>query len=213
MFDLPAHLLDAIRPEDTPSDATPPPAPPAAAFAALWHGAYPDVYAVCLAILRHPADAEDTAVYVLEKFLLRVVPSGCPGDLRAAGGYLRTMAVHQSLRVKKKLAREVPHDLSDKDVADALRARTPRERGSMLDPNTVDADQAALRALAWGRLGRCLEGLTPRARLALTLKTQRDGISDREIGEILGVSKVAVGKSLKKSKEVLRACLERRLPQ
>jgi RNA polymerase sigma factor (sigma-70 family) len=142
------------------------------------------------AILGSPDESEVLVTDLLTDFFFRYVDQ--LRDSRAIPSYLQIMAVRRARRLKERWQREVAVE------SNAL-TDDPRDRlDSELDDHT-----------RLPGLNRCLQGLTDRARSLLRLHYGHE-LSYAAIGEQLGVSKQAVGKTIQKCLEVLRRCLGKR---
>jgi RNA polymerase sigma-70 factor (ECF subfamily) len=114
------------------------------------------------------------------------------GDARDAGALLRGIARHLWLRSRRAFARR--RETAIADAVDALWAARSQQDGG-------DAEVDALRA--------CLDGLDGRARQALEL-LYGDGRQRREVAAALGMKENGVKMLLQRTRQLLRACIERR---
>src|SRR5262245_7437350 len=110
----------------------------------------------------------------------------------AAAAYLRSVARHLFLKQRERSARAVTLDL---EAAERHWERVAGEDGG---ERYVDA------------LRQCLEKIEERERRALDL-LYRDGLSRIAVGEALGLSDDGAKSLLRKTRALLRACIERNL--
>jgi RNA polymerase sigma-70 factor, ECF subfamily len=111
----------------------------------------------------------------------------------ATRAYLRTIARNLYLMALRKQRRQPT--LERLEAADDVWRRLTRDDDDWLDD-----------------LRDCLEALTDRARQAIDL-CYRDGCSRSEIGRALGLSEDGVKSLLRRSRETLRSCIERKKEQ
>lgn len=155
-------------------------------FSAHWGSVYP----ICARILRSAPDANDVATDVLVDFMFKYVDTLSRPE--ALAGYLRLMAVRRSLRFRQR----------------QTAGQEDAEVEGLVDREGQSPEEAAgLRALM-PRLERCLDELTPRSQQVLRLHYAGE-MANEKIGAIVGCTKQHVGRIIKQSLQLLRACLER----
>ena len=160
---------------------------------AFWNSSWNEVYVICAHILGAGPNATDTAVDILTDFMFKHVQK--LSNPQSAYAYLRLMSVRRSLRRRDRVA-----ELNG------------RNHDSLPDINAVCADDEAEKALLLPRLADCLGLLTPRAQKVLKLRFGED-LTNERIGDIVGGSKQYLGRLIRQSLELLRTCLEARIPQ
>ncbi|HUY87495.1 MAG TPA: RNA polymerase sigma factor [Pirellulales bacterium] len=109
----------------------------------------------------------------------------------ATAAYLRTVARRRLLISIRKTKRRPP--LADLELAEEVWSRLAGDDGGYLD---------ALR--------ECLESLEGRAREAIELR-YRDSRSRAEIGQLLEIGEDGVKSLLRRTRELLRCCVEKRI--
>jgi RNA polymerase sigma factor (sigma-70 family) len=150
---------------------------------------FPKVQAVCLALLKDRALAEETAEDTWMDFLYQHVDGVRRAESLAP--YLRMMTVRRCVRIRQWRDRHDPA------------GEQPPLVGGSEDGMLGSLDRR--RQLA--RLERCLERLTPKARRLLRLRYHHD-LAQEAIGKALGFSKQYAGRTLARALELLRACVE-----
>jgi RNA polymerase sigma-B factor len=88
--------------------------------------------------------------------------------------------------------------VSDEDVLEALQAKRARRAGSLDAPRFEQAEARAL-------LGSLMSGLTPRDRLVVRLRFERD-LTQQQIGDHVGISQMQVSRILRRCIGRLQAC-------
>jgi RNA polymerase sigma-70 factor (ECF subfamily) len=137
-----------------------------------------------------PGEAED----LCQETFLAVLRRPFEEQSRAAtAGYLRTVARHLLLKVRRR-QRLAPRE-EDLDRAEELWCRDAAADGG-------DAWVAALRS--------CLEQMTSRVRRAFELQ-YRERRSRAELAAALGLGEEGVKSLLQRSRQRLRECIERRI--
>jgi RNA polymerase sigma-70 factor (ECF subfamily) len=112
---------------------------------------------------------------------------------KSSAAYLRLVARHQMLMVRRKGGREV--GLADvEDIVDQWSAYTGEDDGGL----KVEA------------LKECLKGLDERERRALELRYKEE-VPREEIGRALELSDGGVKNLMERAREKLKRCMERRL--
>lgn len=161
---------------------------------ALYRACAEDLFGYALTLLREPSSAEDVVATAFERALARAHRFD-PRRGSARGwmfGIVRNAALDE-LRSRKR--RGTGAALGDRDLVDAD-AEDPAEA-------LADADAAALREAA---VASAVERLAPRERELVALKF-RAGLSNAEIGDVLGVSTSNAGTRVHRVLETLReAC-------
>jgi RNA polymerase sigma-70 factor (ECF subfamily) len=137
-----------------------------------------------------PDLAEDLVQEVFLKVWRR--PFADRGDA-AAGAYLRTAARHLFLSERRRRGRRPA--FRDLDAADEAWAEHVR-----------DDDGAGYR----DALRRCVGALAGRVRRVLAL-FYRDGLSRRRVADAVGMTADGVKTTMRRARETLRECIERRL--
>jgi RNA polymerase sigma factor (sigma-70 family) len=153
--------------------------------ASFWRQHRPGVLALARRVLGPTSEAEELADEVLVDFLYVAVHR--IDHEEAIRNYVRLMTVRRALRRSKR-----------------RRKQTPFGEAHFAAPN--DPDELTFK-LMMPRLEGCLEGLTPKARQALTLR-YRGEMTTEHIGKIVGGSKQYIGRLLTKSLEALRGCID-----
>ena len=113
-------------------------------------------------------------------------------------------------------------DVSDEDVLEALQARHARRAGSLDAPRREDdeagatvgdaigvAEEGFERAEERALLRALMTGLSPRDRLVLRLRFERD-LTQQQIGEHVGISQMQVSRILRRCVARLRECARTR---
>lgn len=161
-----------------------------AAFERLYDALAPQVYGLCLQVLRDPAQAEEVAQEVLVEVwqtASRFDPAR--GSARA---WVMTMSRRRAIdRVRSSQAR------LERDSHVALRSTT-REHDEVSEAVEVRLEQEQVR--------RCLEGLTDLQRESVTLAYYR-GYTHREVATVLDVPIGTVKTRLRDGLIRLRDCL------
>lgn len=158
------------------------------AQADFWQLFMPKLLPLATRMLGNDVDALDMTVDALTDFMTKYVHQLSTAE--AAYAYLRFMIVRRSIDLKKKRAKAVPLDF---DVHDT---------------NSMTPEEAAGWRSMMPQLNRCLERLTPKAKLALRLKYGRQ-LTNEKIGQLLGGSKQYMGRLIGHSLEALRRCIEK----
>jgi RNA polymerase sigma-70 factor (ECF subfamily) len=127
-----------------------------------------------------------------ETFLAVLKHPPTADDEAATRAYLRTAARNQFLTHLRRLEKPQPVDL---ELAESVWAET----------HAADGGDAYLDAL-----GECLEQLEGRARTAIHL-AYREGSSRAEIAAAMEMTEDGVKTLLRRTREVLRECVERRV--
>ena len=164
-----------------------------AAQRAFWLAERPRLLTICLRILRDAAQAEAVADQALVDFMFRrVMQLNTPA---AARTYLRLMTSRLAVRRRDRLRTQVDLD----SATDLLPTADPPDE-------EVDRTRAKRRAqLCFGKLGL-------KAQRALRLR-YGEGLTQAEIGTLLGGSKQYMGRLLRKSVEKIRECMKASLPR
>lgn len=161
-----------------------------AAFERLYDALAPEVYGLCLQVLRDPTQAEEVA----QEVLVEVWQTASRFD--PARGSARTWVLTMSRRraidrVRSSQAR------NDRDQRMALRSTT-RDHDEVSEAVEIRLEQEQVR--------RCLEGLTDLQRESLTLAYYR-GYTHREVAAVLDVPVGTVKTRLRDGLIRLRDCL------
>lgn len=161
--------------------------------ARVWREVHPRLKATCARIVGDPGWGEEIAQDVWIEFAYDYVDRvRAP---RAMYSYLLMMATRRARHVV---------------------ARRRRWTADAPPPEAVDAEapdqliEALAHGVLKGHLERCLPTLRPRSRQMLRLRFHREATL-REIGEAFGVSKQAVGQTIRKALGHLRTCVEQHL--
>jgi RNA polymerase sigma-70 factor (ECF subfamily) len=142
------------------------------------------------------ADGSEAADLTQETFLAFVRARFAERDARQTAGYLRTVARNQLLALRRKQHREIR--TIELEAADSVWAAAAGPAGDLHDY------LAALR--------ECTEGLEGRARQAVDLH-YREGASRDAIAVHLEMKPDGVKTLLRRTRQVLRECVERKLKQ
>jgi len=145
--------------------------------------------AIAVSILRNPDEAESLVSDLFTDFFFHYVER--IRESRAIRAYLRIMCQRRARRQRARMYRHT--ELEPEQVN--------------YDP-TDDTEALVERGLYSEWLQSCVGQLNPRAREVLKLHFALD-MSYSEIGAQQGKSKQAVGKTVLKSLDLLRSCLER----
>lgn len=163
-----------------------------AAFAALCRPEIDDLYTVCLRILRRPEEAEDAAQEALER-ALRSHQRYDPG--RAFRPWLLTIAVN--------LCRDRMRTPWWRRMLGLERA--PEPLGASVHPLMEDRERDR-------RLHELVAALPPAYREAIALY-HLEGMSYREMSEILNISPDALKQRVHRASEMLRTSVEKSYPE
>jgi RNA polymerase sigma factor (sigma-70 family) len=155
----------------------------------IWRQEKGRLTAIATSILRSSSEAEVLVADVFCDFLFHYADRIQDG--KSIPAYLRIMTVRRARRRKDRAARhvEVEPDTIGRDTG-------------------ITFDESAESSIWSQWLEICLDGLTGRARKILKLHYGHD-LSYSAIAGQLGKSKQAVGKTVLKSLEALRRCLEK----
>lgn len=154
---------------------------------AFWQMFEQPVLKSVMKVLGDCVDAFDTTVDVLTDFMVKYVHN--LSEPRAMGAYLSLMASRRAWDLKKMRTRNRPLDYE------------------ISDNNSLDPEERAMWAALMPKLDRCLEKLTPKAKMALRFKYVRQQTNEK-IGALFDVSKQFIGREIGKSLKVLRRCIE-----
>jgi RNA polymerase sigma-70 factor (ECF subfamily) len=142
------------------------------------------------------ADSDEAADLTQETLLAFVRAKFAERDARQTAGYLRTVARNRLLALRRKQRCEI-HTI-ELEAADTVWAAAAGPEGDLHDY------LAALR--------ECTEGLEGRARQAVDLH-YRDGASREAIAARLEMKPDGVKTLLRRARQALRECVERKLKQ
>jgi RNA polymerase sigma-70 factor (ECF subfamily) len=140
------------------------------------------------------ADLAEADDLTQETFLALAKAEFVERDDRQTAGYLRVVARNQLLALRRKQHREI--STVDLEAADSVWAAAAGPNGSLTD--YLDA------------LRQCLEQLEGRARQAIELQ-YNDHASREAIAARLSMQPEGVKTLLRRTRDVLRACVERRI--
>ena len=140
------------------------------------------------------ADASEADDLTQETFLALARAEFVERDERQTAGYLRVVARNQLLALRRKQNREI--GTVELEAADSVWAAAAGPEGSLA--GYLDA------------LGDCLKQLEDRAREAIDLH-YRDSASREAIAERLEMQPDGVKTLLRRTRQVLRECVERKL--
>jgi RNA polymerase sigma factor (sigma-70 family) len=154
----------------------------------FWDLHWREVYTICAHILGFGPEAMDMAVEVLCDFIFKYVHQ--LGNPHSARSYLRLMATRRSLR-----HRDGRCELGDENA------------DNLPDNAAVDPEEAAGFSILLPRLADCLARLRPKAQQVIRLRYGRE-MTNESIGDLVGGSKQYIGRLVRRSLVLLRACLE-----
>lgn len=157
------------------------------AFRLLVERHLPSLLGVARRMLRDEMEAEDVA----QEALVRLWQQGANLELGAGGArpWLRRVVANLCIdRIRAGRRTDVTDEVPEQEVE-------PNQLSGLLDGDLAQ------------RVEQALQGLPERQRLALTL-FHYEGMSQIEVGEILGVSDEAVESLLSRARRALRAMLK-----
>lgn len=169
------------------------------AFCRLARGYERRIYSLALHFCRNPEDAEDLSQEVWLKAFKAI------GGFRRESGFytwLRQITVNSFLNHRRSMT------MTRESEKTAVRLESLEElaEGAGLAVGPGEAEDGFHRKILYGRVLAALGGLTPQQRLMFLLK-HREGMTYKEIAEVLGCSVGSVKKSLFRALLKLRAAL------
>ncbi|MBN1962454.1 MAG: sigma-70 family RNA polymerase sigma factor [Deltaproteobacteria bacterium] len=166
----------------------------AAASRQLWNICWPIVFNVCTRMLDNEFIATEVSVEALTQFIIKYIHS--IEHAEAVRTYVQLIAVRLAIKERRRQQRRSLMDM------DELAAAT-----------TLNLEERANYKLLIPRLESCLAKLSPKTQKILKLRFFR-GMTNPDIGNLVGASKQYIGRVLSKSISTLRKCIERpRTPQ
>ncbi len=184
-----------IRPTSRPLDV-----------AALFAAHHAMVYRTAYRIVGQAEDAED----VLQSVFLQLVRQAGATDVAHAGGYLHRLAVNAALNALRQRRRRPAVGLDRLEGDGPTGSRAARSRSTATGPTSAaasadpaaDATDPELRAGLRDALG----ALPPRAAEIFALRYV-EGLTNRQIAELLGTSDASIGVTLHRARQRVRASL------
>lgn len=162
----------------------------------FWKQQFQSVLSICSRILGAGPSAVDVTVDLLNDFLFHYVHR--LSNEEGAWAYLKLMAVRRSVRERKRLAKKESFD----------ECMIP---GGAMALSGIAQDEIAKQELVGYLLllNECLEGLSPKAQSTIRLKFKK-GLSNQDIGLLVGGSKQYIGKLIQKSLVLLKKCIHQK---
>jgi len=154
----------------------------------FWNSGFEPVLAICSRVLGQGPTAVDVTTDLLNDFMFHYVEN--LSNPHGAWSYIKLMAIRRSVRERQRLL--------NGERFDELRVSPPENAGANAEPPILMTS-----------LEKCMETLTPKAQSALRLK-YRNGLSNEQIGDMLGGTKQYIGRLMQKSLTLIRECLQRK---
>ncbi|MBN2525312.1 MAG: sigma-70 family RNA polymerase sigma factor [Deltaproteobacteria bacterium] len=154
----------------------------------FWEESFDAVLAICSRILGSGPQSIDVTTDLLNDFLFHYVQN--LKNPHGAWSYLKLMAIRRAVRERQRMMTGEPFDDQQMDYPG----------GEMDDVETT---------VLLPKLNQCLALLTPKAQSTVRLK-YRQGMSNEQIGHVVGGSKQYIGRLLTQSLAALRECLQRK---